>query len=121
LVEKDCKDLKVIVVKGLHADVELILVEGNARLIQDHKQLLEAVIIGQQLRIRFYYFELMIPLLFHLEGKNLSAQLEVVLPLEHLYFLSVRSSLTLFNFFADFPLGPNIQTFSLIVGTASKF
>jgi hypothetical protein len=63
----------------------------------------------------------MIPLLFHLEGKNLSAQLEVVLPLEHLYFLSVRSSLSLLDFLAHFSLAPNIQAFSLIVSTASKF
>ncbi len=52
LIEENRKDLEVIVgEKGFRTDIELVFIDGDAGLVEDHEQLLQAVVVCQQLGV----------------------------------------------------------------------
>ena len=67
LVEEDSQYLKVVIAESLGSDIELVLGEGYAGLVEDHEQLFEAVEIGEQLGVAVDYAQLVVALLFHLK------------------------------------------------------
>lgn len=127
LIEENSQNLQVIVAhEDLRADVELILVDGDAGLIEDHEEFLEAVVVSQQLRISMDDAQLMVPLLLHLKRQHLCAETEIpfILNCRSLLpelFFPHGSLLIIAGVEADFPLGSfgGVTVFVGAVGEAS--
>ena len=86
-VEQHCEDLQVVGGEEVGAEVVSVLADGDAGLVEDHEEFLEAVVVGEQLRAGADDAELLAALLLHLKGEHLRAQLEVALRL-HPYKLA---------------------------------
>jgi hypothetical protein len=123
LVEDYGQYLQVVIAEGVHSDIELVLAEGDAGLVEHHEQFFEAIEIGEQLGTAMDDAQLMVALLFHLKGQHLCAQSEVALRLQQpLLFTTVIFFAKVFVpvVKADLPSSGTIRRLSLFEGTASE-
>lgn len=123
LVEEYGQYLQVVIAEGVHCDIELVLAEGDAGLVEHHEQFFEAIEIGEQLGTAMDDAQLMVALLFHLKGQHLCAQSEVALRLQQpLLFTTVIFFSKVFVpvVKTDLPSSGTIRRLSLFEGTASE-